>query len=158
VKVSTRNAQFLAVLLGTLGCGKSTVPAAPRPTTIQAAAVGFIARANGDRAPCVRVADGPNELTRGRVTEELQDPPRDFESDLKTQGIAGVTVRAFSTCSAAERDKLTYAIGWPRPTPGGFQVNADRLCGVRCGEGNLVLIKNVGASWRAVEAETTWRP
>ena len=120
--------------------------------------MGFIARANGDRAPCVRVADGPNELTRGRVTEELQDPPRDFESDLKTQGIAGVRVRAFSTCSAAERDKLTYAIGWPRSTPRGFQVNADRLCGVRCGEGNLVLIKNVGASWRAVEAETTWRP
>ena len=67
-------------------------------------------------------------------------------------------MHAFSTCSAAGRDEVTYAIGWPRPTPRGFEVNADRLCGARCGEGSLILVKDIGKTWRAVEAETTWRP
>ncbi len=71
--------------------------------------------------------------------------------------MTGVTVRAFSTCSIADRDTLTYAIGWPRSTTKGFELNADRLCGAHCGEGNLVVVKDVGTAWRAVEVETTWR-
>jgi hypothetical protein len=71
--------------------------------------------------------------------------------------MTGVAIRAFSTCSAAEREKVTYAIGWPRRTSRGFEVNADRLCGTRCGEGNRILVKDLGTAWRAVEAETTWR-
>ena len=157
MRLSTRNPGLLVILVGSLACTRSTAPVAPGSASIQAAAIAFLARANGDRAACILVARGPSELTEGRVTGQLHDPAADLEIDLATQGMKGVTVRAFSTCSAADRDKVTYAIGWPRSTARGFEVNADRLCGARCGEGNLVLVKRVGSVWRAVEAETTWR-
>ena len=68
----------------------------------------------------------------------------------------GIRVRAFSACSVDDRYKLAYAIGWPRSSRTGFEVNADRLCGARCGEGTRVLVKSVGTEWRATQAETTW--
>lgn len=157
MRVSGRSVGLLVTLLGTLACSRPKDPTAPKPASIQAAAIAFLARANGDRAPCVRVAGGPNELTQGRVTGQLLDPPPDLVMDLSSQGLTGVTVRAFSACTAADRDHVTYAIGWPRSTAKGFEVNADRLCGVRCGEGNLVVVKQLGTVWRAVEVETTWR-
>ena len=113
----------------------------------------FLARANGDTGACVQVAGAPDELTRGRVTDQLRDPAPDFIGGLERQGI---TVRAFSACSVDDRYKLTYAIGWPRSSRTGFEVNADRLCGARCGEGTRVLVKSVATDWRATQAETTW--
>jgi hypothetical protein len=123
---------LLLMLLGTLACTRSADRVEASPTALQAAAVAFLARANGDEGPCVHIASGPDELTRGRVTAPLQDPPSEFARRLKKQGL---TVRAFSACSLRDRDTLTYAIGWPRSTHTGFELHADRLCGVRCGEG-----------------------
>ena len=153
VRPSTRRLGLLLLLPGTFACRKSAVPVASSATAVQAAAVVFLARANADQAPCVHTAAGPDELTQGRVARRLEDPPLQLVTILKEQG---VTVRPFSTCSLADREKVTYAVGWPRSGSRGFEVNADRLCGARCGEGSLVLVKPDGTGWRATEAETTW--
>ena len=87
---------LLGILLGAHACGRSAVPPAANPTDLQAAAVAFLAQANGDRAPCVHAATGPDELTQGRVALHLQDPPVELVTLLQGQG---VTVRPFSTCS-----------------------------------------------------------
>ena len=139
--------------IGVLACTSPAVRPPADPTAIQAAAILFLVHANTDQAPCVQVAVGPNEMTSGRVTKQLQDPPGQLVNELKRQGVA---VRPFSSCSLAERRKVTYAIGWPRATARGVQINADRLCGFRCGEGSLLHVKDVGTEWRATEAETTW--
>ncbi len=143
----------LGAMLGAVACTKPKAGPAPNPTAIQAAAIAFLARANGDQDACVHIASGPADLTGGRVTGQLQDPPAQLLAQLRGQG---VSVRAFSSCSSAERDKVTYAIGWPRSSPRGFQLNADRLCGTRCGEGSVVIVKDFGDIWRATEAETLW--
>jgi hypothetical protein len=153
IKRSNGGLALLLIVLVTLTCTKSTAPVAASASAAQAAAVAFLARANGDRAPCVRTAAGPGDLVRGGVAAQLEDPSSELVTLLKNQGLA---VRPFSTCSSTDREKLTYAVGWPRPISGGLEVNADRLCGSRCGEGSLVRVKPVGTSWRATEAETTW--
>jgi hypothetical protein len=149
----TRRLGLLLLLLGTIACKKSAAPVVGGAAAVQAAAVAFLARANADQAPCVHTAVGPDELSQGRVAKRLDDPPLQLVTILKEQG---VTVRPFSTCSLADREKVTYAVGWPRSSARGCEVNADRLCGARCGEGSLVLVKPVGMGWRATEAETTW--
>ena len=63
---------------------------------------------------------------------------------------------AFSACSPSDRGHLTYRVGWPRASAEGFEVDTDRECGIKCGEGNRIRIKASGDSWRAVEAETRW--
>ena len=137
---------------GALACGKS-VQLPSDPLVIQAAAVAFLVRANSDATACVQVASGPNDLAGNRVAGHLNDAPTQLIVQLKARGVA---VRAFSACSLEEREKVTYAIGWPRRTDRGIQVNADRLCGSGCGEGSLLVVKQIGTEWRATEGETTW--
>jgi hypothetical protein len=137
---------------GALACGKA-VELPSDPLVIQAAAVAFLVRANSDATACVQVASGPNELAGNRVAGQLQDAPTRLIVQLKGRGVA---VRAFSACSLEERKKVTYAIGWPRRTERDIQINADRLCGSRCGEGSLLVVKQVGTEWRATEGATTW--
>ena len=150
---STGTLMTALTCLGALACARSTARLPSDPSIIQAAATAFLAHANADRTACVQVASGPNELSGGRVAAQLQDAPTQLIIQLKGQGVA---IRAFSACSLEEREKVTYAIGWPRGTERGILVNADRLCGAGCGEGSLLLVKEVGTEWRAIEAETTW--
>jgi hypothetical protein len=150
-----RLSTFMAVLtwLGGSACARSTARLPSDPSVIQAAAIAFLAHANADPTACVQVASGPNELAGGRVVAQLQDAPPQLIIQLQGQGVA---VRAFSACSLDERERVTYAIGWPRETERGILVHADRRCGSSCGEGSLLLVKEVGTKWRATEAETTW--
>lgn len=152
-RLSTGTVMTAVTCLGALACARSTARLPSDPTVVQAAAIAFLARANGDLTACVRVASGPNDLAGGRVAAQLRDAPKQLVTRLKGRG---VSVRAFSECSSQEREKVAYAIGWPRETERGILINVDRLCGSSCGEGALLLVKEVGTEWRATEAETTW--
>lgn len=152
-RLSTGTLIPFVTCLGALSCAGSAAQLPSDPLAVQAAAIAFLAHANADSAACVQVASGPNELAGGRVAAQLKDVPPQLVTQLRSQG---VTLRAFSACSPEEREKVAYAIGWPRATERGIMVHADRLCGSSCGEGSLLLLRKVGTEWRATEAETTW--
>ena len=90
MRLPIRGFGLLLMLPSGLACTRPAAPVAASPTALQAAAVAFLARANGDKGACVQVAGGPDELTRGRVTDQLRDPAPDFVAGLMRQGITGV--------------------------------------------------------------------
>jgi hypothetical protein len=127
----------------------------PSAVAAQEAAVRFMlnqpARAQG---VCISIAVGPGDRDQELVIRNLADPSPEF---LARVSATGLDVRPLSACRPQGRPETVLKVGWPVPTPDGFDVPVDMLCGpVGCDHGYVVQIKETPAGLRGVGARTTW--